>query len=83
MTAGHWFIMGLTAALTLATLMFSLFFDPKRRAYALIRRLFFSCSLLLASGAAGGIGLNAVTGTVTALLGMPGYAALVFLTTIR
>ena len=82
MKTEHWTMMGLTAALIGAALLYALRYDPAKRGYRWTQRAFFRCSALIVSGLIGGIGLNAVTGSVVALLGLPGYAALSFLVRI-
>ena len=82
MDTGHWIMMGLTAALLTALWTLSAASSPKNRGYRWAQRIFWTFSLLWASGGLGGIGLNGVTFLTAGVLGLPGYAALWILDSI-
>ena len=75
MDEAHWMVLGLTAAIAAALIVFSLSYEPKSRLYRWTRRAFWALSLLLFSGAIGGVGLNLFNLAAVSLLGLPGYGA--------
>ena len=74
-----WFLMALTAAFLALLTAFALRVPLEGRLSRVCRRAFWAGALLWAGGALGGVGLNGVTLTATATLGLPGYAALTVL----
>ena len=75
MDEAHWMVLGLTAAIAAALIVFSLSYEPKSRLYRWTRRVFWAAALLLFSGAIGGVGVNLFNLTAVSLLGLPGYGA--------
>lgn len=69
-------MLALTGALLTTLVGISLASQPKSPWYRMAQRIFWAAALLWVSGALGGIGPNLLNGTLTALLGLPGYAAL-------
>ena len=82
MTESRWLLMGITAALLAALLGVSLSSSPSGRFYRWTRRAFWAAALLIVSGGAGGIGLNACTFAAVLGLGLPGYAALMVISAL-
>jgi hypothetical protein len=76
MNAGHWIMLGLTAALLAALWVIAVSSSPQSRFHSWARRLFWAAALLAVSGSMGGIALNGVSWIISAALGLPGYAAL-------
>ena len=75
MDEAHWMLLGLTAAIAAALTVFSLSHEPKSPLYRWTRRAFWALSLLLFSGAIGGVGLNLFNLAAVSLLGLPGYGS--------
>ena len=75
MDEAHWMLLGLTAAIAAALIVFSLSYEPKSRLYRWTRRVFWAAALLLFSGAIGGAGVNLFNLMAVSLLGLPGYGA--------
>ncbi|MBQ7655709.1 MAG: hypothetical protein IJI53_06565 [Clostridia bacterium] len=72
----HWALLGMTAALVLSLVLFSLFSSPRSRPYRWAMRFLWAAAALTASGALGGVGLNLFNLCAVAGLGLPGYCVL-------
>lgn len=82
MTEAHWKVILLIFCLTGLMLCFSLHSRPGTRLYRAIRHVFWGVALLDAAHLLGGPGVNPVTVAASALLGVPGAAALWWLSTL-
>lgn len=72
----RWFLVCFTAALILVVMAVSLLYRKNSRVFRMAQRTFWSFSLLLLSGALGGVGANVANILTVCLLGFPGYVAL-------
>ena len=72
----HWIMLAAAGGLLALLLCAALSARPRSGLFRWGQRIFWALSLLLFSGALGGPGVNLWNAALTALLGLPGFAAL-------
>ena len=76
MTREHWLFLLMIALFIGLLLAFSLMHRPKSRSYLWIQRCFWSFAFLQGCSLMGWLGINPATWALSALIGWPGWAAM-------